>query len=166
MYVSRYSSKDLTICIETLQNINAAKTFILAIDIPKYKWYNLDIGDDYMNKVIKGYGMGCAIIKDQWGIGLTFRPEGKGVRALNKGDKYNSVTSYEILNTEESISTSSAIKRGIVGSLIGSTVGGVIGASTAKQNKAYTILVHWKDSKDSLIEIDEEYYKVFIKNMI
>ena len=119
-----------------------------------------------MNKIIKGYGIGCPIIKDQWGIGLTFRPQGKGMRAIAKNGKYNGVSSYEILHTEESTSTSSAVKRGIVGSIIGGTVGGFIGASTAKQNKAYTILLHWQDGKDSLIEIDDEYYRVFIKNMV
>lgn len=119
-----------------------------------------------MNTVIKGHGVGCRIIKDQWNIGLTFRPQGKGIRPIVKGNKYNNVTSYEILNTEESKSTSSAVKRGIIGSLIGGTVGGVIGATTAKTNKSYTILLHWGDGKDSLIEIDDEYYKVFVKNMM
>lgn len=118
-----------------------------------------------MNAVIRGHGTGCTI-NNASGIMLSFQPQGQSARYLEKGTKYNYVVSYEILNTEESTSTSSAVKRGIVGSLIGGTVGGIIGASTAKQNKAYTILVHWKDGKDSLIEIDDEYYKVFIKNMI
>lgn len=117
-----------------------------------------------MNTVIKGFGEGCVI--DNSAHRLSFRPQGKSIRLIMKGDKYNMVTSYEILNTEESTSTTSAIKRGIVGSIIGGTVGGYIGASTAKQNKAYTILLHWKDNKDSLIEIDGEYYKTFIKDMI
>ena len=117
-----------------------------------------------MNTVINGHGMGCKIIYST--VALEFRPQGKGIRSIVKGNKYNCVVSYEILNTEESKSTSSAIKRGIVGSLLGGTVGGVIGATTAKTNKSYTILLHWRDGKDSLIEIDDEYYKVFIKNMI
>lgn len=118
-----------------------------------------------MNTVIKGHGNGCKI-KNASDIMLSFQPQGQNARYLKKGTKYNYVVSYEILHTSESTSTSSAVKRGIVGSLIGGTVGGIIGASTAKQNKSYTILVHWKDGKDSLIEIDDEYYKIFIKNMI
>ena len=117
-----------------------------------------------MNTVIKGFGEGCII--DNSAHRLSFQPQGKSIRLIMKGDKYNMVVSYEILNTEESTSTASAIKRGVVGSIIGGTVGGFIGASTAKQNKSYTILIHWQDGKDSLIEIDDEHYKVFIKNMV
>ena len=122
-----------------------------------------------MNTVISGYGQGCKISNE--GSVLSIKPNPKSERVIWKKTRTGNpvkkpVLSYEILHTSESTSTSSVVKRGIVGSLIGGTVGGIIGASTAKQNKSFTILVHWKDGKDSLIEIDDEYYKVFIKNMV
>jgi hypothetical protein len=41
---------------------------------------------------------------------------------------------------------------------------GVIAGVKGKKKKEYLIAVEWKDGEKSLISLDEEYYKVFVKS--
>ena len=121
-----------------------------------------------MNTVISGFGQGCRIVSNGSIIKFVYNKKEHifWKKKMNNDPVKNPVVSYEILNSAESASKSSKVKRGIIGSIIGGTAGAIIGASTAKQNKSYTILVHWKNGKNSLIEIDDNYYKIFMDNMI
>lgn len=42
---------------------------------------------------------------------------------------------------------------------------GAIAGLGGKNKKEYLIAIEWKDGEKSLILIDEEYYKVFVKSM-
>ena len=41
---------------------------------------------------------------------------------------------------------------------------GVIAGVKGKKKKEYLIAVEWKDGEKSLISLDDEYYKVFVKS--
>lgn len=121
-----------------------------------------------MNKVIGGYGEGSPIEATNFYVG--FKPKNLGYRYIakktNNAKRSTWVASYEIVDKNTDISKSSAVSRGILGGIIGGTVGSVIGASTAKKHQSYTLLLHWNDSKDSLVEVDEKYYRAILKEIV
>lgn len=73
-----------------------------------------------------------------------------------------SIESYERITEESTKSASSAVMRGALGAFLLGPVGLLAGAS-AKNKGVYTIALLFKDGKKSLIEIDDQIYKVFIK---
>lgn len=71
--------------------------------------------------------------------------------------------SIEIIDSSSKKSTSSAITRGLVGAAIAGPAGAVIGGVTGKTNDIYHVLVHFKDGKQSLLELDGDMYNKLLK---
>lgn len=117
-----------------------------------------------MNRVIGGFGLGCKI--DGPHI-LSFKYSNYPTRVLRKRkqgtDNSNYVVKYEIIDEKTYISEDDKKKRASLGGFFAGSRGAIVGALTAKQEKSYTILIHWARGEDSIIELDEEYYKTFLK---
>ncbi|MDE6762585.1 MAG: hypothetical protein K2J73_02770 [Oscillospiraceae bacterium] len=105
------------------------------------------------NKVIAGYLEGESV---RIGNGLVLI----GSEAVAKW----TVESYEVVSEEKNISLASGLLRGAAGKII---LGpwGVLAALTAKKKGAYSIALHWKNGKKSLLETDEKVYKAILKNL-
>lgn len=72
------------------------------------------------------------------------------------------ISSYTIideLNKEEY-----SFWKGAVGAVFFGGLGAIAGIN-GKSRKEYLISVEWKDGNKSLILLDDEYYKVFVKSM-
>lgn len=74
------------------------------------------------------------------------------------------IKSYEIITEEKVKSGSSAIMRGALGAAVLGPVG-LLAGLTAKNKEIHTIAIEWKNGKKSLIEINDDYYKQFIKDL-
>lgn len=89
------------------------------------------------------------------------------IESNNKNDIINLtkdyISSYDIITEDKVKSASSAILRGIVGTTLLGGVGILTGLS-AKNKSTYLIAIEFKDGNRSLIEIDQNFYKIFIKN--
>ena len=91
--------------------------------------------------------------------------KGYSIKKNNIGEypiRSNNIESYKILSEESYKNVASTITRGVVGTML---IGGV-GASaalTGKEDKIYTIYIEWHNNLgSSIIELDQEYYKLFI----
>ncbi len=73
------------------------------------------------------------------------------------------VESIEIIDSSSKRSTGSAITRGIVGAAIAGPAGAVIGGVTGKTKDTYHVLIHFKDGKQSLVELDGDMYNKLLK---
>lgn len=105
------------------------------------------------NKVLAGYLEGESV---RTGNGLVLI----GSEAVAKW----TVESYEVLSEEKSVSLASGLLRGAAGRIV---LGpwGMLAALTAKKKGAYSVALHWKNGKKSLLEIDEKTYKAIVKNL-
>ncbi len=74
----------------------------------------------------------------------------------------NTISSYTII--DESNKDQYSIWKGALGVALLGGFGAVAGIG-GKKKKEYLIAIEWKDGEKSLICIDDEYYKVFIKSM-
>ena len=74
------------------------------------------------------------------------------------------VESYEVLDSEFSKSGTSAVLRAGVGAMFLGPVGLLAGV-TAKKKGVYTIIIHFKDGKNSLVEISQKTYKKLLEAM-
>lgn len=110
---------------------------------------NMVIAGDYMNKGVANILGSAQILLDR-----------KNVITL---DKYT-VDSYDVITEDSRKSAASGIARGAVGVALLGPVGMLAGLS-AKNKNTITIAIRFKDGKNSLIEIDEKIYKVFIRAM-
>lgn len=118
------------------------------------------------NQIISGWGKGSQIIKE--GLKgfetLTCKPD----KLLGSKDFHsktrNGIASYEVIDKSSVKNTSNMVKRGILGSLLAGDAGLLAGALSSKDTNTYTIAVEFKDGKRSLIELDDEYYKIFIRD--
>lgn len=72
------------------------------------------------------------------------------------------ISSYTIIN--ESDKKEYSFWKGAVGSAFFGGLGAIAGIN-GKSRKEYLISVEWKDGNKSLILLDDEYYKVFVKSM-
>lgn len=112
------------------------------------------------NKVIGGVGEGSTIDN---GLVLTFDQDGERryiskADVLPDGSKLESpVIAYELIDKNETFVWNDSWTEPTYHK---------IGELLQLRTNAYIILLYWKDDKKSLIEIDEEYYKVFLKNML
>ena len=81
----------------------------------------------------------------------------------------STVETYELITEETMKSGTSAILRGAAGvALLGPV--GMLAGLTAKNKGIYTIAIQWKENSPgkgerSLIEIDDNLYKAFVKSM-
>ena len=76
----------------------------------------------------------------------------------------NKIESYEVITDEHRKSAMSGITRGAIGATLLGPIGLLAGLS-AKSKGIYTIALKFKDGKNSLIEINDNLYKILIKSL-
>ncbi|MBM7868908.1 DNA-directed RNA polymerase subunit RPC12/RpoP [Clostridium pascui] len=69
----------------------------------------------------------------------------------------NTVSAYEVYDSEKTISASSAIGKAVLGEFFYGPVG-LVAAASAEKKGIYIIAVQFKDGKRSLLEVDEKIY--------
>ena len=74
----------------------------------------------------------------------------------------NNISSYTVI--DESNKEEYSFWKGALGTVFFGGLGAIAGIN-GKSRKEYLISVEWKDGNKSLILIDDEYYKVFVKSM-
>lgn len=79
---------------------------------------------------------------------------------LNK----QNIEAYELITDEQRKSAASGVIRGAVGATLLGPVGLLAGLS-AKNKGIYTVAIKFKDGKNSLLEVDDKFYKALIKTM-
>ncbi len=72
------------------------------------------------------------------------------------------ISSYTVMN--ESNKDQYSFWKGALGVALFGGIGAVAGIG-GKNKKEYLIAIEWKDGEKSLILINDEYYKVFVKSM-
>ncbi len=85
-------------------------------------------------------------------------PEYIGGRTLNSSH----ISSYTVI--DETNKDQYSFWKGALGVALFGGVGAIAGIK-GKSKKEYLIAIEWKDGEKSLILIDDEYYKVFVKSM-
>ena len=75
--------------------------------------------------------------------------------------KHN-ISSYTVI--DESNQDEYSFWKGALGVALFGGLGAVAGIR-GKNKKEYLIAIEWKDGEKSLIQINDEYYKVFVKSM-
>ena len=71
------------------------------------------------------------------------------------------ISSYTVI--DESNKDQYSIWKGALGVALFGGLGAIAGVN-GKKKKEYLIAVEWKDGEKSLISLDDEYYKVFVKS--
>lgn len=71
------------------------------------------------------------------------------------------ISSYTVI--DESNKDQYSFWKGALGVALFGGLGAIAGVN-GKKKKEYLIAVEWKDGEKSLISLDEEYYKVFVKS--
>lgn len=109
------------------------------------------------NKVIAGdfTGQGVFVSWDTVMIG-----ELSNRNSWHKVDK-STVSSYEIVDENYKKSAASAVGRAAVGAFLLGPVGLLAGIS-AKNKGTHILAIHFKDGKNSLIEVDDKINKVIV----
>ena len=74
----------------------------------------------------------------------------------------NHISSYTVI--DETNKDQYSFWKGALGVALLGGVGAIAGIG-GKNKKEYMIAIEWKDGEKSLILIDDEYYKVFVKSM-
>ena len=84
---------------------------------------------------------------------------------LNKNHGYfikSWISSYVVI--DESNKNQYSFWKGALGVALLGGIGAIAGMG-GKKKKEYLIAIEWKEGGKSLILLDDEYYKVFVKNM-
>ena len=110
---------------------------------------NKVIAGDYIGKMA-GVSLGQLYIATSFGKPMY----------LNK----QNIESYELITDEQRKSAASGVIRGAVGATLLGPVGLLAGLS-AKNKGIYTVAIKFKDGKNSLLEVDDKFYKALIKTM-
>lgn len=71
------------------------------------------------------------------------------------------ISSYTVI--DESNKDQYSFWKGALGVALVGGLGAIAGVN-GKKKKEYLIAIEWKDGEKSLISLDEEYYKVFVKS--
>lgn len=71
------------------------------------------------------------------------------------------ISSYTVI--DESNKEQYSFWKGALGVALFGGLGAIAGVN-GKKKKEYLIAIEWKDGEKSLISLDEEYYKVFVKS--
>lgn len=71
------------------------------------------------------------------------------------------ISSYTVI--DESNKDQYSFWKGALGIALFGGLGAIAGVN-GKKKKEYLIAIEWKDGEKSLISLDEEYYKVFVKS--
>ncbi|CEG26027.1 hypothetical protein [Bacillus sp. B-jedd] len=111
------------------------------------------------NKVIAGEYEGCEITTNLSGTLSVI----KGVFSSVPLDTDN-VEEYELLDETKRKSAVSAVGRAFVGGLILGPVGWLAGLS-AKSKGIHVVAIEFKDGNRSLLQLNDKFYKKFIKQM-
>ena len=109
------------------------------------------------NKVIAGDYQNCSVLWG-WGQGPRIDNCPHGTISISK----YTVDSYEVVDEKQRTSAASAVGRAAIGGLLLGPVGLLAGLS-AKKKGTYTVAIHFKDGKNSLLELDESTYKEIMK---
>ena len=110
---------------------------------------NKVIAGDYIRKMT-GVSLGQLYIATSFGKPMY----------LNK----QNIEAYELITDEQRKSAASGVIRGAVGATLLGPVGLLAGLS-AKNKGIYTVAIKFKDGKNSLLEVDDKFYKALIKTM-
>ena len=110
---------------------------------------NKVIAGDYIGKMT-GVSLGQLYIATSFGKPMY----------LNK----QNIEAYELITDEQRKSAASGVIRGAVGATLLGPVGLLAGLS-AKNKGIYTVAIKFKDGKNSLLEVDDKFYKALIKTM-
>ena len=110
---------------------------------------NKVIAGDYIGKMT-GVSLGQLYIATSFGK----------ANVLNK----QNIEAYELITDEQRKSAASGVIRGAVGATLLGPVGLLAGLS-AKNKGIYTVAIKFKDGKNSLLEVDDKFYKALIKTM-
>lgn len=71
------------------------------------------------------------------------------------------ISSYTVI--DESNKEQYSLWKGALGVALFGGLGAIAGVN-GKKKKEYLIAIEWKDGEKSLISLDDEYYKVFVKS--
>lgn len=74
------------------------------------------------------------------------------------------VESYEVIGEESQTSATSAVARGAIGAALLGPVG-LTAALSAKKKGLHTIALQFKNGKRSLAEVDDEIYKILVRDL-
>lgn len=74
------------------------------------------------------------------------------------------VASYQLVNYSSDISMTSAMARGVMGSMAAGDAGGIAGAMTARRDGVNVVLITFKSGRKSLIEINDIAFEFLEKN--
>ena len=105
------------------------------------------------NKVIKGDYSGYIPYSERGKLWLTRMFKRVELSPAN-------VESYEVIDESSQTSASSAALRGGAGALLLEYIG-LAAAFTARQKGIYTVIVSFKDGKQSVVEFKEKEFKTF-----
>ena len=75
------------------------------------------------------------------------------------------VTSYEVVNSQSQTSFGSGVVRGTAGAAVFGPIGAIAGAASAKKKSIYTVAINFKDGTRSLIELDDSDYKILMQSL-
>ncbi len=111
-----------------------------------------------INYVMEGYGKDTEIIYSSYTGGL---------RILGKNSlKKEYISSYNVIDENNKDSSQYSFWKGALGVAVFGGIGAVAGIEGKnKTSKEYLISIEWKRGEKSLILIDDEYYKIFVKSM-
>lgn len=87
---------------------------------------------------------------------------------LNKNRGYfikSWISSYQVLDENNKSSSEYSFWKGALGVAVFGAIGAVAGIGGKKSSKEYLVSIEWKSGEKSLVLLDDEYYKVFIKSM-
>ncbi len=104
----------------------------------------------YKNEKIKAFPDGLYLPKIDFGYYMT----------------PNHISSYTVLDENSKNSSEYSFWKGALGVAVFGSLGVIAGiGGKNKSSKEYLISLEWKDGNKSLILINDEYYKIFVKSM-
>ena len=115
------------------------------------------------NQILAGDFPQNATIKLMLGSVILTAPASFKSKAISIKFNKDTVETVELQEDQESTSTSSAVKRTVVGGALLGTAGAIVGTSTAKQNHAYKVAITLKDGQRLLALLDEPTYAALEK---
>lgn len=112
-----------------------------------------------INVVVAGDYLGRPIVAEAGGQPVLLADAGNKIYLTSE-----TVAQKELVSSEQSRSSGSAAKRALVGRAVLGRKGMVAGAATARRVTSYQISLTFKDGKRSLVEVDENLYKMIVKS--
>ena len=114
-----------------------------------------------INYVLEGEGKDNRI----YNIKLPSGREYLGIAGTNDLEK-RTVKSYQVLDENNKDTSEYSYWKGALGVALLGGLGAVAGIGGKKKSlKEYLIAIEWKSGEKSLILIDDDYYKIFMKSM-